>query len=155
MRFSLRIITSGVFNWSRFFRRLFLLITLRYKSLRSEVANLPPSKGTSGLKSGGMTGNTSRIIHSGRVWLWANPCASLSLFDNFLRTCFERVFVIASSNSSTRERRSILASKSRTASAPIPARKLSSPNSSSASRSSCSVSNCASSRGVLPGSVTM
>ena len=44
---------------------LFLLITLRYKSFRSDVANLPPSSGTKGLNSGGITGITFKIIHSG------------------------------------------------------------------------------------------
>ena len=41
------------------------MITLLYKSFKSEVANLPPSSGTSGLNSGGMTGIALSIIHSG------------------------------------------------------------------------------------------
>ena len=56
---------SGAFKSKSLFRRLFLLITLLYKSFKSEVANLPPSKGTSGLNSGGITGTDVRIIHSG------------------------------------------------------------------------------------------
>ena len=42
-----------------------ILKVLLYKSFRSEVANLPPSKGTNGLNSGGITGRTFNIIHSG------------------------------------------------------------------------------------------
>src|SRR6202521_1601289 len=41
-------------------------MTRRYRSFRSEVANRPPSSGTRGRSSGGITGITSRIIHSGR-----------------------------------------------------------------------------------------
>jgi hypothetical protein len=47
-------------------RRLLRLMTRRYRSFRSDVAKRPPSSGTSGRRSGGMTGITSRIIHSGR-----------------------------------------------------------------------------------------
>src|SRR5260363_61626 len=56
---------SGAFNSRRRFKRLFRLITRRYKSFKSEVAKRPPSSGTSGLKLGGSTGSTSRIIHVG------------------------------------------------------------------------------------------
>ena len=63
--FSFLTIISGAPSSSKRFNLLFLLITLLYKSLRSEVANLPPSNGTSGLKSGGKTGSTFMIIHSG------------------------------------------------------------------------------------------
>ena len=38
---------------------MFLIITLLYKSFKSEVANLPPSNGTNGRSSGGRTGRTS------------------------------------------------------------------------------------------------
>ena len=44
---------------------MILLITLLYKSFKSEVANLPPSRGTKGLSSGGITGMVVKIIHSG------------------------------------------------------------------------------------------
>ena len=47
------------------FSLLFLMITLLYKSFKSDVANLPPSSGTRGLNSGGITGITFTIIHSG------------------------------------------------------------------------------------------
>ena len=56
---------SGAPNSINFRNLLFLFITLLYKSFKSEVANLPPSNGTKGLKSGGRTGNLLRIIHSG------------------------------------------------------------------------------------------
>ena len=39
--------------------------TDHYKSFKSDVANLPPSRGTKGLSSGGMTGIVVNIIHSG------------------------------------------------------------------------------------------
>src|SRR2546427_7394326 len=58
-------ITSGARSSRSFLSRLLRLMTRRYRSLRSEVANRPPSSGTRGLSSGGMTGMTSRIIHSG------------------------------------------------------------------------------------------
>ena len=47
------------------FKRLLRMITRRYKSLRSEVAKRPPSRGTNGRNSGGITGITFIIIHSG------------------------------------------------------------------------------------------
>ena len=58
---------SGACNSINLFKRLLRLITRRYKSFKSEVANLPPSNGTNGRNSGGITGNTSKIIHSGFV----------------------------------------------------------------------------------------
>ena len=56
---------SGAPSSNNLFNLLFLFITLLYKSFKSEVANLPPSNCTIGLKSGGITGIASRIIHSG------------------------------------------------------------------------------------------
>ena len=56
---------AGAFKSINLFNLLFLLITLRYKSFKSEVANLPPSSGTKGLSSGGITGMHDKIIHSG------------------------------------------------------------------------------------------
>ncbi len=46
---------------------LFLLIILLYKSLRSDVANLPPGRGIIGLSSGGKTGKISITIHPGLI----------------------------------------------------------------------------------------
>ena len=82
--FSFLTIISGALSSNNLFNLLFLLMTLLYKSLRSEVANLPPSKGTKGLKSGGKTGKTSRIIHSGLFVDLTKPFRILSLLDNFL-----------------------------------------------------------------------
>ena len=56
---------SGAPSSNKRLRRLFLLIILRYKSFKSEVAKRPPSSCTIGRRSGGMTGTTSIIIHSG------------------------------------------------------------------------------------------
>ena len=65
MRFSLRTIISGASSSNSLLSRLFLFITRRYKSFKSDVANLPPSNGTKGLKSGGRIGKTFNTIHSG------------------------------------------------------------------------------------------
>ena len=74
---------SGALNSSNLLSLLFLLMTLLYKSLRSEVANLPPSRGTKGLKSGGKTGRTSRIIHSGLLLDERKPFKIFKRLDNF------------------------------------------------------------------------
>ncbi len=50
---------SGAFKSNNLFKRLFLFITRLYKSFKSDVANLPPSSGTKGLSSGGITGTVS------------------------------------------------------------------------------------------------
>ena len=65
IRFSLRTMISGAPSSRRRVSRLFLLIILRYRSFRSEVAKRPPSSCTMGRRSGGITGTASRIIHSG------------------------------------------------------------------------------------------
>ena len=67
MRFSLRMMISGAESWIRRLRRLLRLMTRRYRSLRSEVANRPPSSCTIGRSSGGITGSTSMIIHVGSL----------------------------------------------------------------------------------------
>ena len=82
--FSFLTIISGALSSSNLFSLLFLFITRLYKSFKSEVANLPPSKGTRGLKSGGKTGRTSKIIHSGLFVELTKPFKILSLLDNFL-----------------------------------------------------------------------
>src|SRR3989344_6856843 len=63
--FSFRRITFGALIEINFRRRLFLFITLLYKSLTSEVACLPPSRATIGLMAGGITGILVKNIHSG------------------------------------------------------------------------------------------
>ena len=59
IRFSLRMMMSGACSSMNRFSRLLRLMTRRYRSFRSEVAKRPPSSGTSGRRSGGMTGTTS------------------------------------------------------------------------------------------------
>ncbi len=83
MRFSLRTMMSGAFSSSRRFNRLLRLITRRYRSFRSDVAKRPPSSGTSGRSSGGSTGSTSRIIHSGLMpdfWNASSTFRRLAIF---------------------------------------------------------------------------
>src|SRR6476661_5091251 len=83
MRFSLRRMTSGARCEMSFCRRLLRLMTRRYRSFRSDVAKRPPSNGTSGRKSGGMTGRTSSTIQSGRACDEAKPCTSFRGFAIF------------------------------------------------------------------------
>src|SRR5918994_11791 len=86
MRFSLRTMMSGARSSIRRFNRLLRLITRRYRSLRSEVAKRPPSSGTSGRSSGGITGTTSRIIHSGLLLDFRNASTTLRRLACF--SCF-------------------------------------------------------------------
>ena len=41
------------------------MMTLRYRSFKSDVAKRPPSRGTKGRNSGGMTGMAFMIIQAG------------------------------------------------------------------------------------------
>jgi len=89
MRFSFRTITSGAPSSSNLFSRLLRLITRRYRSFRSEVANRPPSNCTMGRKSGGITGRMVRIIHSGRLPDLRNASTTFKrLVAFFLFACF-------------------------------------------------------------------
>ena len=65
MRFSLFTMISGACRSSSRFSRLFRLITRRYRSLRSLVANRPPSSCTIGRRSGGITGTASSTMPAG------------------------------------------------------------------------------------------
>ena len=125
--FSLRTMISGARNSIRRFNRLFLLITRLYKSFRSDVANRPPSKGTNGRNSGGITGTTVNTIHSG-----------LLPDSKKFSTIFNRLIIFLGFNSpvaSAKSLRNCSASASRSmffnisliASAPIPAVKASMP----------------------------
>ena len=153
IRFSLRTMMSGALSWIKRFRRLLRLITLRYRSFRSEVAKRPPSSCTMGRSSGGITGSTSMIIHSGllpeirkasttsrrltmRAFFW--PEASFSSARSWL-------------DSSSR---SMSCSSFFTASAPMPASKSSS-YFSRMSRYSFSERIWFLARGEKPGSVTI
>ena len=100
IRFSFRTIMSGALRSNSLLRRLFLLITRRYRSFKSEVAKRPPSRGTNGLKSGGSTGNTVRIIHSVLLPEAINASNNLSLLVNFLSFVSEEVLGISSRISS-------------------------------------------------------
>ena len=71
---------------------LFRLITLLYKSFKSDDANLPPSRGTKGLSSGGMTGITVKIIHSGLFPEPINASYNLILFNSFSERATAFVF---------------------------------------------------------------
>ena len=82
---------SGALSSRSLFNLLFLLITLLYKSFKSDVANLPPSRGTKGLRSGGKTGNTFIIIHSGLLPESLNASNSFNLLDSFLSLVSELV----------------------------------------------------------------
>ena len=123
MRFSLRTMMSGAFNSSRRRRRLLRLITRRYRSLRSDVANRPPSSGTSGRSSGGNTGSTSRIIHSGFTPDLSKPSRTFKRFAIFLILASEDVSASSVRSFSISFFRSISRNSSRMPSAPIMATK--------------------------------
>ena len=125
-------IISGALSSISLFNLLFLLMTLLYKSFKSEVANLPPSKGTRGLSSGGITGTTSRIIHSGLEPDSIKDSTSLSLLTNFFLLISEPVLISSSRILTISSFKSISVKIFFIASAPIETSKLSSPNSSRA-----------------------
>ena len=152
--FSFLTIISGALSSSNLFNLLFLFITLLYKSFRSEVAKRPPSRGTSGLKSGGSTGKTFMTIHSGLLPESLNASKSFNLFESFLSFVSELVLGISSLMILISSFTSNSSNKIWTASAPIPAEN-SSPYSSYFSTHSSSVSICPFSNSVRPGSVTM
>ena len=127
-------IISGARNSINRFNRLLRLMTRRYKSLRSDVAKRPPSNGTSGLNSGGMTGTTLMIIHSGRQPLSAKASTSFKRFTSFLRLTSEVVSFNSARNSTFSTSQSILTRIFLIASAPIPISIPSCPYSSMASR---------------------
>ena len=145
---------SGALSSRSLFNLLFLFITLLYRSLRSDVAKRPPSKGTSGLRSGGKTGKTVITIHSGLLPELLNASKSLSLLESFLSLVSELVWGISSLMILISSSMSSSWSNPWIASAPISALK-SSPYSSKASTNSSSVRIWPFSRSVNPGSVTM
>ena len=99
------------------------MITLLYKSFKSEVANLPPSSGTNGLSSGGITGIAFMIIHSGKFCLFKLPSRKDSTTCSLLRAsvflCFEVSLFALSLSSYDKSSRFILESNSIKHSAPI------------------------------------
>ena len=106
-----------------------------------------------GLSSGGMTGITVRMIHSGRLPLLMNASTTSSRLMALARFCPEEA-AISSRSSCSSALRSSWQSSSRMASAPMPALKALGPYCSCASRYSLSVSTCLYCRFVSPGSVT-
>jgi hypothetical protein len=119
---SFRMMTSGALSSINFLRRLFRLMTRRYRSFRSEVANRPPSSGTSGRSSGGITGTTSRIIHSGLLLDLRNASTTLRRLANFSFFCTEFSVRIFSRSSTAIFSTLTRFSSSLIASAPICAR---------------------------------
>ncbi|MNW52594.1 hypothetical protein D3C74_301190 [compost metagenome] len=77
MRFSLLTMISGAPRSRRRLRRLFRLITRRYRSFRSEVAKRPPSSCTMGRRSGGMTGTASSTMPVGEFVVVRNALTTL------------------------------------------------------------------------------
>src|SRR5215211_7367097 len=144
IRFSLLTITSGAPRSSRRRSLLFLFMTLRYRSFKSEVAKRPPSSCTIGRRSGGRTGMASMTIHSGPLPLTRKASTTLRRLMAFWRFCpLEEAIVSlrtwASSSRFTWLMRSLIAS------APMPPRKYtprpySSPKRSFISRKSSSSS---------------
>ena len=123
---------SGAFKSINLFNLLFLLITLLYRSFRSEVANLPPSSGTKGRSSGGITGIVVKIIHSGLLPDVIKDSINFNLFIALSSATFDLTSDNNSLNFSFSDFRSKFISISLMASAPIPAVKADSPNSSCA-----------------------
>ena len=99
---------------------MFLFIILLYRSFKSEVANLPPSSCTIGLRSGEITGIASRIIHSGLFPDWIKASITSSLLETLIAFC-PVAPSISAFNISDSFSRSICFKSFFTASAPIPA----------------------------------
>ena len=121
--FSLRTMISGAPSSSSLFRRLFLLMILRYRSFKSLVAKRPPSSCTMGRRSGGITGIASRIIHSGRFPDSRNASTTSRRLIILARFCPEDSFKPSFSSTASFSR-SMASSSSLMDSAPIPARNL-------------------------------
>ena len=131
---------SGAPSSSKRFSRLLRLMTRRYRSLRSLVAKRPPSSCTIGRKSGGRTGSIVITIHSGRLPDLRKASTTRSRFVAFFLRCPE-LDRVSPRSSVARSSRLIVRSRSRTASAPMPALKIR-PHCSISSRYSASLSVC-------------
>ena len=153
IRFSFLTMISGAPKSSNLFKRLLRFITLRYKSLRSEVANLPPSSCTIGRNSGGITGTTSIIIQEGLL----PDLRKASTTSNRL---IARIFLCPLEEFNSARRSTLILSRSSSskscfiASAPIPTLKLL-PYLTLYSRNSFSVKSCFFISGVSPASSTI
>ena len=102
--FSFRRITSGALISINCFKRLFLIMILLYKSFKSDAANLPPSSGTRGLNSGGITGKIDTIIHSGLLRCFfvesvTKDCTTFNRFKASALFCFDFEVFTTSTNS--------------------------------------------------------
>src|SRR3974377_1871261 len=78
IRFLFFAMIAGAPRSSSLFSRLFRLMTRRYRSLRSLVANRPPSSWTMGRRSGGITGMQSRTMPMGELRVLRNALTTLS-----------------------------------------------------------------------------
>ena len=94
------------------------------------MANLPPSRGTKGLSSGGITGIVVKIIHSGLLPDSRNDSINFNLLTVLSSVTFDLTSINISLNLSFSAFRSIFTNNSLIASAPIAASKASSPYSS-------------------------
>ena len=112
---------SGALKSINLLKRLFLLITLLYKSFKSDVANLPPSKGTSGLSSGGITGRVVKIIHSALFPEAIKDSINFNLFMVLSSLTLDVIVFNSSLNLSLSASISKLAKQSLIADAPMPA----------------------------------
>ncbi len=104
IRFSFRKMTSGALISINCFKRLLRMMIRRYRSFKSLAAKRPPSRGTSGLNSGGMTGKTDTTIHSGLFTFFLstvgnNALATFNRFRASPRFCFEREVSMISTRS--------------------------------------------------------
>ena len=106
----------------------FLFITLLYRSFTSLTANFPPSKATRGLRSGGSTGSTVIIIHSGLFPLCKSASTIFNLFMIVFFFASELVFFISSFRLARISTKSKSANRSLTICPPISATKPLSPN---------------------------
>ena len=119
IRFSLRTMISGALSFKSLVKRLLRLITRRYKSFKSLVAKRPPSSWTIGRNSGGITGITFKIIHSGLLPLFLKA-STTSRRRIALILFWPLVECNSLRNSSLKASRSRPRSNSCIASAPIP-----------------------------------
>ena len=122
IRFSLFTMISGAPRSSSRLSRLFRLITRRYRSFRSEVANRPPSSWTIGRRSGGMTGMQSSTMPIGLLRVFRKAETTLSRFSAraFRWPLPVRMVSLSCCASPSRSK---LASRSWMACAPMPPRK--------------------------------
>ena len=118
------------------------------------MAKRPPSSGTSGRSSGGITGTTSRIIHSGLLLDLRNESTTLSRLANLSFLAAEVSVRIFSRSSTASVSTCTRLSSSLIASAPICALKRVKPYSSRALRNWSSFSSWFCLSSVSPGSTT-